>query len=126
MHNLHQKEIDEQQLLNKILVNNDEKIESLYKEMLEYKKVLQFIDDDNAKLNNLNKRIYMHFPLVKELNYGRTFIEEGGNYDTNYIFVVNWAKDSSNNINYQQFEKFVNDELKLQYNVSKLALIFHK
>ena len=126
VHNLHQKEIDEQQLLNKILVNNDEKIESLYKEMLEYKKVLQFIDDDNAKLNNLNKRISMHFPLVKELNYGRTFVEEEGNYDTNYIFVVNWAKDSSNNINYQQFEKFVNDELRLQYNVSKPALIFHK
>ena len=36
--NQYQKPIDEQQLLNKILVNNDEKIESLYKEMLEYKK----------------------------------------------------------------------------------------
>ena len=101
VHNLHQKEIDEQQLLNKILVNNDEKIESLYKEMLEYKKVLQYIDDDNARLNKINERISIHFPLVKELNYGRTFVEEKGSYDTNYIFVVSWANDSSININYQ-------------------------
>ena len=124
--NQYQKPIDEQQLLNKILVNNDEKIESLYKEMLEYKKVLQYIDDDNAKLNELNKRISKHYPLLKELNYGRTFVEEKGSYDTNYIFVVSWAKDSSANINYQQFEKFVNDELILQYNFSKPALIFHR
>ena len=88
--------------------------------------MLQYIDDDNAKLNKINKRISIHFPLVKELNYGRTYVEEKGSYDTNYIFVVSWAKDSSTNINYQQFEKFVNDELILQYNFSKPALIFHK
>ena len=37
--------------------------------MLEYKKVLQYIDDDNARLNK-EMRISIHFPLVKELNYG--------------------------------------------------------
>ena len=65
--NQYQKPIDEQQLLNKIIANNDEKIESLYNEMLAYKKVVQFIDEDNDKLNALNKRILVHFPEIKKI-----------------------------------------------------------
>ena len=126
VHNLQQKAIDEQQLLNKILVNNDEKIESLYNEMLEYKKVLQYIDEENTKLNSLNDRILVHFPDINSLNYGRSFSEVEGSYDTNYVFIVNWSKDTTKVLNYQSFETFVNDELKLLYNKSEKALIFHQ
>ena len=126
VHNLQQKAIDEQQLLNKILVNNDEKIESLYNEMLEYKKVLQYIDEENSKLNSLNDRILVHFPDINSLNYGRSFSEVEGSYDTNYVFIVNWSKDTTKVLNYQSFETFVNDELKLLYDKSEKALIFHQ
>tara|TARA_B100001287_G_scaffold19152_1_gene14174 strand:- start:6967 stop:8391 length:1425 start_codon:yes stop_codon:yes gene_type:complete len=126
VHNLQPKPIDEQQLLNKILVNNDEKIESLYKEMIDYKKVLQYIDEDNSKLNDLNNRILAHFPEVQKLNYGRSFSQNEGSYDTSYVFIVDWINDTVTNINYQSLENFVNEELNLIYNKSNVALIFHQ
>ena len=73
------------------------------------------IHEENTKLNSLNDRILVHFPDVNSLNYGRSFSEVEGSYDTNYVFIVNWTKDTTKVLNYQSFENFVNDELKLLY-----------
>ena len=95
--------------------------------MLEYKKVLQYIDEENSKVkNSLNDRIFNSFPDINSLNYGRSFSEVEGSYDTNYVFIVNWSKDTTKVLNYQSFETFVNDELKLLYDKSEKALIFHQ
>ena len=124
--NQYQKPIDEQQLLNKIIANNDEKIESLYNEMLAYKKVVQFIDEDNDKLNSLNKRILVHFPEIKKLNYGRTFKDYDGSFDTNYVFIVDWKNDTTQIERNTQLVKFINEELKLIYEFSNPPLIYHE
>ena len=112
--------------MNKIIANNDEKIESLYNEMLAYKKVVQFIDEDNDKLNALNKRILVHFPEIKKLNYGRTFKDYDGSFDTNYVFIVDWKNDSIQSETNAQLVKFINEELKLIYEFSNPPLIYHE
>ena len=126
INNQYPEPIDNQQLLNKIIATNDEKIESLYNEMLAYKKVVQFIDEDNDKLNALNKRILVHYPEIKKLNYGRTFKDYDGSFDTNYVFIVDWKNDSIQSERNAQLVKFINEELNLIYEFSKPPLIYHE
>ena len=94
IHNLQSKAIDEEELLNKILVDNDKKIMTISEERDLYKSELQSILRENKALDELNTRILTHFPAIKSLNYGQSFKEKDGIKDTNFVFVIKWNNDT--------------------------------
>jgi hypothetical protein len=126
IHNLQSKAIDEEELLNKILVDNDKKIMSISEERDLYKSELQSIMRDNNALDELNTRILTHFPAIKSLNYGQSFTELNGIKDTNFVFVIKWNNDTLKNFQKSYVENFINTELKTFYSNSNKVLIFNK
>jgi len=126
IHNLQSKAIDEEELLNKILVDNDKKIMSISEERDLYKTELQNIIRENNALDELNTRILTHFPSVKSLNYGQSFKDVDGLKDTNFIFVVEWNMDTLNNPEKSKIKDFINTELNTFYSNNNKVLIFNK
>ena len=126
IHNLQSKAIDEEELLNKILVDNDKKIMSISEERDLYKYELQNILRENKALDELNTRILTHFPAIKSLNYGQSFMEKDGVKDTNFVFVIKWNNDTLKNFQKSYVENFINTELKTFYANSNNVLIFNK
>ncbi|MBM77035.1 MAG: TIGR00341 family protein [Crocinitomicaceae bacterium] len=126
INNLQSKAIDEQELLNKILVDNDKKIMSISDERDLYKSELQNILRKNNDLDELNKRILTHFPIIKSVNYGQTFKEIDGVKDTNFVFIINWKNKSIDNPKRSTVEKFINKELKAFYSNNNKVLIFNQ
>ena len=126
IHNLQSKAIDEEELLNKILVDNDKKIMSISEERDLYKSELQNIIRENNALDELNTRILTHFPSVKSLNYGQSFKDAGGLKDTNFVFVIEWNLDTLNNPEKSKIKDFINTELNTFYSNSNQVLIFNK
>ena len=115
IHNLQSKAIDEEELLNKILVDNDKKIMSISEERDLYKSKLQVILKNNNDLDLLNKRIMMHFDGVESLNYGRSFVLNASIKDTNCVFVVNWKNDTIRELQQNNLRSFIGNEIKLLY-----------
>lgn len=126
IHNLQSKAIDEEELLNKILVDNDKKIMSISEERDLYKSELQNILRENKALDELNTRILTHFPAIKSLNYGQSFIEKDGTKDTNFIFVIRWNNDTLKNFQKSYVENFINTELTTFYSNKNNVLIFNQ
>ena len=126
IHNLQSKAIDEEELLNKILVDNDKKIMSISEERDLYKSELQNILRENKALDELNTRILTHFPSIKSLNYGQSFIEKDGTKDTNFIFVIRWNNDTLKNFQKSYVENFINTELTTFYSNKNNVLIFNQ
>ena len=127
IHNLQSKAIDEEELLNKILVDNDKKIMSISEERDLYKSELQNILRENKALDELNTRISNSFPSNKKsLNYGQSFMEKDGIKDTNFVFVIKWNNDTLKNFQKSYVENFINTELKTFYSNSNNVLIFNK
>mgnify|MGYP006089414269 FL=1 len=126
IHNLQSKAIDEEELLNKILVDNDKKIMSISEERDLYKSELQSIMRDNNALDELNTRILTHFPAIKSLNYGQSFTELNGIKDTNFVFVIKWNNDTLKNFQKSYVENFITTELNTFYSNSNKVLIFNK
>jgi hypothetical protein len=125
IHNLQSKAIDEEELLNKILVDNDKKIMTISEERDLYKSELQNILRENKALDELNTRILTHFPAIKSLNYGQSFKEKDGIKDTNFIFVIKWNNDTLKNFQKSYVENFIVAELKTFYANSNNVLIFN-
>ena len=97
IHNLQSKAIDEEELLNKILVDNDKKILlSISEERLIQERTSKYYEEKNA-LDQLNTRILTHFPSIKSLNYGQSFSQLNGVKDTNFVFVISWNNDTLKN-----------------------------
>ena len=126
IHNLQSKAIDEEELLNKILVDNDKKIMSISEERDLYKSELQSIIRENNALDELNTRILTHFPAIKSLNYGQSFIDKEGVKDTNFVFVIKWNNDTLKNFQKSYVESFINTELNTFYSNANKVLIFNK
>ena len=126
IHNLQSKAIDEEELLNKILVDNDKKIMSISEERDLYKSELQNILRENKALDELNTRILTHFPAIKSLNYGQSFIEKNGIKDTNFVFVIKWNNDTLKNFQKSYVENFINTELATFYSNKNNVLIFNQ
>ena len=126
IHNLQSKAIDEEELLNKILVDNDKKIMSISEERDLYKSELQNILRENKALDELNTRILTHFPAIKSLNYGQSFTEKDGTKDTNFIFVIKWNNDTLKNFQKSYLENFINSELTTFYSNKNNVLIFNQ
>ena len=126
IHNLQSKAIDEEELLNKILVDNDKKIMSISEERDLYKSELQSIMRDNNALDELNTRILTHFPAIKSLNYGQSFTELNGIKDTNFVFVIKWNNDTLKNFQKSYVENFITTELNTFYSNDNKVLIFNK
>ena len=126
IHNLQSKAIDEEELLNKILVDNDKKIMSISEERDLYKTELQNIIRENNALDELNTRILSHFPSVKSLNYGHSFKDVDGLKDTNFVFVIEWNMDTLNNPEKSKIKDFINTELNTFYSNNNKVLIFNK
>jgi hypothetical protein len=126
IHNLQSKAIDEEELLHKILVDNDKKIMSISEERDLYKTELQNIIRENNALDELNTRILTHFPSVKSLNYGQSFKDVDGLKDTNFVFVVEWNMDTLNNPEKSKIKDFINTELNTFYSNNNKVLIFNK
>jgi len=126
IHNLQSKAIDEEELLNKILVDNDKKIMSISEERDLFKTELQNIIRENNALNELNTRILTHFPSVKSLNYGQSFKDVDGLKDTNFVFVIEWNIDTLNNPKKSKIKEFINTELNTFYSNNNKVLIFNK
>jgi len=126
IHNLQSKAIDEEELLNKILVDNDKKIMSISEERDLYKTELQNIIRENNALDELNTRILTHFPSVKSLNYGQSFKDVDGLKDTNFVFVIEWNIDTLNNPEKSKIKDFINTELNTFYSNNNKVLIFNK
>ena len=126
IHNLQSKAIDEEELLNKILVDNDKKIMSISEERDLYKTELQNIIRENNALDELNTRILTHFPSVKSLSYGQSFKDVDGLKDTNFVFVIEWNMDTINNPEKSKIKDFINTELNTFYSNNNKVLIFNK
>ena len=126
IHNLQSKAIDEEELLNKILVDNDKKIMSISEERDLYRSELQNILRENKALDELNTRILTHFPAIKSLNYGQSFIEKNGIKDTNFVFVIKWNNDTLKNFQKSYVENFINTELATFYSNKNNVLIFNQ
>jgi hypothetical protein len=127
IHNLQSKAIDEEELLNKILVDNDKKIMSISEERDLYKNELQNIIRENNALDELNTRILTHFPAIKSLNYGPSFKDQlEGSRDTNFVFIVNWNNDTLKSDQKSNLESFINTELQTFYANKSKVLIFNQ
>ena len=126
IHNLQTKAIDEEELLNKILVDNDKKIMSISEERDLYKTELQNIIRENNALDELNTRILTHFPSVKSLSYGQSFKDVDDLKDTNFVFVIEWNMDTINNPEKSKIKDFINTELNTFYSNNNKVLIFNK
>ena len=127
IHNLQSKAIDEEELLNKILVDNDKKIMSISEERDLYKNELQNIIRENNALDELNTRILTHFPAIKSLNYGPSFKDQfEGSRDTNFVFIVNWNNDTVKSDQKSNLESFINTELQTFYANKSKVLIFNQ
>tara|TARA_B100001057_G_scaffold375584_1_gene380433 strand:- start:176 stop:889 length:714 start_codon:yes stop_codon:yes gene_type:complete len=126
IHNLQSKAIDEEELLNKILVDNDKKILSISEERDLYKSELQNIMREKNALDQLNTRILTHFPSIKSLNYGQSYSELNGVKDTNFVFVIRWNNDTLKNFQKSYVENFITKELNTFYSNDNKVLIFNK
>ena len=126
IHNLQSKAIDEEELLNKILVDNDKKILSISEERDLYKSELQNIMREKNALDQLNTRILTHFPSIKSLNYGQSYSELNGVKDTNFVFVIRWNNDTLKNFQKSYVENFITKELNTFYSNNNKVLIFNK
>jgi len=126
IHNLQSKAIDEEELLNKILVDNDKKILSISEERDLYKNELQNIMREKNALDQLNTRILTHFPSIKSLNYGHSFSQLNGVKDTNFVFVIRWDNDTLKNFQKSYLENFITKELNTFYSNDNKVLIFNK
>ena len=126
IHNLQSKAIDEEELLNKILVDNDKKILSISEERDLYKSELQNIMREKNALDQLNTRILTHFPSIKSLNYGQSFSQLNGVKDTNFVFVIRWNNDTLKNFQKSYVENFITKELNTFYSNDNKVLIINK
>ena len=126
IHNLQSKAIDEEELLNKILVDNDKKILSISEERDLYKSELQNIMREKNALDQLNTRILTHFPSIKSLKYGQSYSELNGIKDTNFVFVIRWNNDTLKNFQKSYVENFITKELNTFYSNENKVLIFNK
>ena len=91
-----------------------------------YKSELQNILRENKALDELNTRILTHFPAIKSLNYGQSFMEKDGIKDTNFVFVIRWNNDTLKNFQKSYVENFITKELNTFYSNDNKVLIFNK
>ena len=114
--NLSSKELDEAALLNELLENNDQKFNSISEERDLYKDKLQKIAQSNLSMDNLDKRVHLHFPSLSHFAYGQAFENRENAKDTIYTFFFSWDSTvtiSSLNGKNVFLEEFVLKELQL-------------
>ncbi|MBG16493.1 MAG: hypothetical protein CL853_09095 [Crocinitomicaceae bacterium] len=114
--NLSSKELDEAALLNELLENNNQKFNSISEERDLYKQKLQKIAQSSLSMENLDKRVQLHFPLLSHFAYGTTYESQLSTKDTLYTFLFSWDSTvtlTSTREKNAALEEFISNELKL-------------
>lgn len=118
--------IEQKELIDQIFTDKNKKIMSISDERDLYKSELQNILKQNNNLDQLNKRIMTHFPIIQSINYGQTFKEIDGLKDTNFVFIIDWKNKPIDKPKRLTVEKFINKELNTFYSNNNKVLIFDK
>ena len=90
--NLSSKEIDKSEILNEILKDNNLKFSSITEERDLYKNKLSTIAERAIELEELEKRVYSHFPELNRFVYGESYeMNQENKRDTIYNFMIEWV-----------------------------------
>jgi uncharacterized hydrophobic protein (TIGR00271 family) len=90
--NLSSKEIDKSEILNEILKDNNLKFSSVTEERDLYKNKLSTIAERSIELEELEKRVYSHFPELNRFIYGESYeMNQENKRDTVYNFMIEWV-----------------------------------
>ena len=116
--NLSAKELDEAALLHELLENNDQKFNSISEERDLYKQKLQHIAQSSLNMEDLDKRVNLHFPSLAHFAYGQTYEGVAPLKDTIYTFFFSWDSTVSFLVK-PSYDKSLNDFISKEIQLMK-------
>ncbi len=125
--NLSSKQIDKSQLLNEILKDNDTKFSSISEERDLYKNKLSIIAERSLEMEELEKRVYLHFSGLKRFVYGESYeLNSENKRDTMYNFMIEWVsgfEPAEEILMKEELKQFLNLEINLIRNTNSSSVI---